>query len=344
MDELHRFVAEHGHAHVPRRWFSPSGFNLGNWVDRHRRYRRGGTMPQSHVDDLEAVPGWVWNPRDSWDVGFSALLAFAAEHGHTRVPQTWVTPSEFGLGAWAETRRREYRAGTLAPQRIAALESRPRWTWNPGESAWQDTLDELSDFADTFGHTCVPAKWATPSGFRLGNRVRYLRHKYANGTLPSDRVDQLERFPSWTWDLEDAWWPAGYAELLRHVATHKPVNVPRGWRSDSGFALGWWVHKNRQDHRCGALSPERITELEALPEWSWGGHDDRWRAGLAELDAYIAEHGVARPPDRWVAASGFKLGNWVRTRRVDYRTGKLDAEKVAALSSLPGWTWGQSAA
>lgn len=343
--ELNRFVAEHGHALVPRQFVSPNGFNLGFWVNRHRRSYRAGTMPEQLADALAAVPGWGWsNPRDTWNRGFTELRAFAAEHGHSRVPQRWVTPDGFWLGTWVLRRRRDYRAGALDPDRAAELEAVPGWVWSHRESRWQHTLDELTAFADTFWHTSVPREWVSPSGYGLGNRVWYLRHLYASGSLPRDRAERLEMFPNWVWDAKDGRWAVRYAELQRYVADHGDARVPYRWVSESGFGLGVWVDTNRQQYRRGELSAERSAQLEAQPGWHWSRRENQWDTGLAELQRYVAEHGTANPPCKYVSSSGFALGNWVRTRLADHRHGKLPPAKVAALEALPGWTWSKSSA
>ncbi|OSC23266.1 hypothetical protein B8W67_19895 [Mycolicibacillus koreensis] len=340
--ELRRFCADHGHARVPRRWVTDSGFNLGNWVDRNRRRYRSGSMPRYQVEQLEQIPGWAWNPRDSWDEGISELRRFVDRYGHARVPTGWESSSGFPLGQWAAHRRRYHRRGKLSPQRVAEIESLPRWTWNALDSRWDDVINEIRAFVEEHWHACVPRSHTLPNGYRLGERVAQLREMHRVGKLAEERVKQLEEFPGWVWDSADTWWPAGYAEMLQYVAEHGHAKVPERWKSPRGFALGRWVTEFRRDYREGKLPRAAITELEAVPGWSWGGHDDRWRAGLAALREYTDGHGSACPPHRWVTDDGFRLGAWVATRRLDFRQGRLAENKVRLLSSLPGWSWGQA--
>ena len=47
---------------------------------------------------------------------------------------------------------------------------------------------------------------------------------------------------------------------------------------------------------------------------------------------------------RYKTPDGFALGQWVSTRRQDYRKGKLSDEKIADLEALEGWVWDASEA
>jgi hypothetical protein len=53
---------------------------------------------------------------------------------------------------------------------------------------------------------------------------------------------------------------------------------------------------------------------------------------------FIEREGNARVPQSHVE-SGLKLGTWVNRQYRDYKSGKLEAERVAQLEALPGWTW-----
>ncbi len=60
--------------------------------------------------------------------------------------------------------------------------------------------------------------------------------------------------------------------------------------------------------------------------------------GVDHLRAYIAREGHANVPQKYVTDDGFKLGNWVNTRRQERRAGTLSAKRIADLSAL-GMVW-----
>lgn len=68
------------------------------------------------------------------------------------------------------------------------------------------------------------------------------------------------------------------------------------------------------------------------------GDSEEWQRGLAAVQQYVAHRGKAAVPTRAVAG-GVAVGAWVEARRQDYWTGDLHPSCVAALESLPGWSW-----
>lgn len=67
---------------------------------------------------------------------------------------------------------------------------------------------------------------------------------------------------------------------------------------------------------------------------------------MQRLTAYIAAHGHARVPQKYVDPDGFGLGKWVHNQRTAYRARTqamkataLSDERVARLEQVPGWTW-----
>lgn len=106
------------------------GFNIGEWcMTRRGEYSRG----QLEVDVAAAlesqVPGWLWNRLDNvFEKNLEALVAFVTANGRTPTQrETW---EDVRVGAWCNKRRLQYKAGTLAADRVAALEAVPGWWWS----------------------------------------------------------------------------------------------------------------------------------------------------------------------------------------------------------------------
>jgi hypothetical protein len=105
--------------------------------------------------------------------------------------------------------------------------------------------------------------------------------------------------------------------LLRLEAfqiTHGHMCVPCDYVCEDGFRLGQWVSRRKRDARHGCLHP-RYRIFDSVPGWNWGPCHRRLIAGLERLRAYVAEHGTARVPPYYVCADGFRLGQWVSSRR-----------------------------
>ena len=135
-----------------------AGRSLYQWVaDQRLAYRRRYIAPE-RVPLLEALPGWVWSPRDAvWRETYRAIEAHAAKH-HA-LPGPSVVYAGRDLYQWATVQRSKYKKNKLTPERIAALEALPGWAWQiysnypaqsieappqPGGSdPLQDMLDEF---------------------------------------------------------------------------------------------------------------------------------------------------------------------------------------------------------
>jgi hypothetical protein len=110
--------------------------------------------------------------------------------------------------------------------------------------------------------------------------------------------------------------------------------------TDDGFSLGGWVGRQRDDYRAGLLSAEKTHRLGTLPGWVWDGREQvaqglkaLWDRNFDDLVAYAAEHGHASPgPDDAVY-------RWVVIQRRRYASGRLAADQVTRLATLPGWRW-----
>lgn len=61
---LRRFARLHGHCRVPQRHVE-SGFRLGAWLSKLRSRHKSGKLPRQRATQLQALPGWTWQARDT---------------------------------------------------------------------------------------------------------------------------------------------------------------------------------------------------------------------------------------------------------------------------------------
>lgn len=123
-----------------------------------------------------------------------------------------------------------------------------------------------------------------------------------------------------------------------------------------GFKLGTWVSQQRTEYHAGRLSPDRIAALESLPGWMWRAEPvftvkspknthtqlprpQKFEDRFFRLQEFVERTGSACISVLYVEPDGFRLGRWVSSRRSEYHTGRLSPDRIAALESLPGWTW-----
>ncbi len=167
---LQDFATEHGHSRVPAQYTAQDGYKLGVWVTSQRANKE--KLSGERRKRLEALPGWVWDPRDAeWEEGFTQLQQFVATNGNARVPRSLETRQGLNLGQWVTQQRGNHKKKRLSPERRARLEALPGWVWDAREAKWEEKFAELEDFVRKSSHALVPDGYATPTGFTLGKWV-----------------------------------------------------------------------------------------------------------------------------------------------------------------------------
>ncbi len=130
---LRTYVHRHGTARIPHDTVV-DGFPLGHWVATRRAQRKRNALTPAQVRTLAALPGWVWEIRQTrWEQGLRLLTAYAERTGAPNPNSFYVEATEdnFTLGAWAMSRRREYRRGVLAADRIRLWKRYPAGNGHP---------------------------------------------------------------------------------------------------------------------------------------------------------------------------------------------------------------------
>lgn len=168
-----------------------------------RMKHRLGSLDESVERELEAIPGWSWDPfADTRRRNLALLRALAREHGTLPPIDSKTTYRGQRIGAWFIRCQAQYRDGALHADLARELETIPGWTWTQRRSRTEDKRFRLSllkqfvldrDLSDLSQHRRV-------QGVDLYVWVTTLRHTYRNGRLPPDwLLRELERLPGWSW-------------------------------------------------------------------------------------------------------------------------------------------------
>jgi helicase associated protein len=143
------------------------------------------------------------------------------------------------------------------------------------------------------------------------------------------RLDAL----GFTLDPHTAHWEEGFQHLQVYANEHGHCRVPYGHVTANGYRLGQWVQSQR--NKKASISAERKARLDALG-FVWDVLAKHWEEGFQHLQVYAKEHGHCRVPATYVAASGYRLGQWVKVQRRGEK--KMPAERKARLDAL-GFEW-----
>jgi hypothetical protein len=112
--------------------------------------------------------------------------------------------------------------------------------------------------------------------------------------------------------------------------------VPARFIDDSGFKLGGWVNKQRQDF--DSLERDKRERLAALPDWSMNPFKELWDQGYEATALFANEHGHCNvPPKKIFTVSGNNLNTWINRQRT--KSSVLTEEQRHKLEKLPGWVW-----
>lgn len=268
-NRLVAYVKEHGDSRVLKSQ-EVDGFRLGQWAAVQRTLFAKDSLEAERQQRLEALPGWAWNTHsDAWEEGFSRLVAYAEEHGDSRVPMPYEVDG-YRLGYWVSNQRSLFAKDSLDPDRQRRLEALTGWSWNALVNRWEQGFVQLVAYVKEHGDAKVPQNYRSPDGFRLGVWVTVQRREYASKNIDPDRQQRLDVLPGWAWNTRAAQWEEGFAQLSAYVKENGDSRVPKSFEAD-GFRLGLWVNNQRSRFNNGTLDPERRSRLESLPGWIWNG-------------------------------------------------------------------------
>jgi superfamily II DNA or RNA helicase len=332
---LQCYAKEYGTANVPQ-YTVYDNSALGNWVSTQRGDYKNKKLVAERIVLLEALPGWTWNTLESqFANGLEKTQAYAQEYGTANVPSRNIYDN-FALGRWIAGLRQDYKKEKLSPEKIAAFEALPGWTWNTRESRFSRGLEKARDYVQKYG-TIKMTMTTVHDDFALGQWISDKRRDYKNGMLSTEKIAQLEAVPGWTWDSLEAQFSEGVKKLRDYAQEYGKLKITMRTIYED-FPLGKWISERRDDYKKGKLSTEKITLLEALSGWSWDGMESQFLKGFEKLEAYTKAHGTANVR-QYTEDDNFNLGNWISRKRRDYKKGKLSQEKIAMLEELPGWSW-----
>ena len=205
-------------------------------------------------------------------------------------------------------------------------------------SPFERGLEALRAYVTEHGNADVPLRHATADGYRLGLWLQHQRQVRKIGKLSPERTRQLETLGV-VWNPIDCAFELGIETLRFYLAERGTVDVPLRHTTADGFRLGVWLRSRRQDYKVGRLTPERVRRLEAIGV-VWNLLDVAFERGLEALRAYVTDNGDADVPKHYRSPDGFRLGAWLRSRRQDYKVGRLTPERVCRLEAI-GVVWEQ---
>jgi superfamily II DNA or RNA helicase len=276
-EEAKRYAEANGNLNVPKRYVTETGYNLGHWLDTQRKVRAGsvpGNLSEERIKRLTAL-GMRWQSAGdaNWETYYEALIQYKEQFRDISVPAKYVTDKGLPLGHWLTNirscRKSNIRSGYLTEERIKALDELGM-VWDVPDYLFERNFAAALEYHKEHGNLNVPVAYVSADGIRLGNWLTNLRSAERRGESGLDER-QKNRLTAlgmqWGSKYENAW-DTAFGEAVRYYGRYGNLDIPTAYVTETGFRLGRWIRRQRDDEKKGKLSETRKNRLNQIDK-SW---------------------------------------------------------------------------
>ena len=175
-------------------------------------------------------------------------------------------------------------------------------------------------------------KYECEDGYKLGVWISNQRSKYRSEKLTEERKSALEALDI-KWDSNKDRWQSGFEHAQAYYKDHGDLNVSQDYICDDGYTLNNWIAAQRKAYKNGKLTGERIDLLNCIG-MVWNQNDSKWDNGYRYALSYCKRGGGLPIPQTFITPDGYPLGEWVRSQKRRYRSGRLESDKVRKLAEI----------
>lgn len=339
------YYAEHGDLNIPKRYTTPAGLSLGEWLTTQRRVRAGqipGNLTEQQVARLDSI-GMEWGNRNdaAWEHGLEEARKFREQFGNLQVPAKYKTKNDYPLGKWINNARKRRSDGKLTEERIRQLDQLGM-TWSVFDAKWEQGYALAMSYAAEHGNLNVPVNYTTEEGEKLGAWILNQRAAYTKEMLSQDQIGRLEEIGIYWGNRNDRQWNEVYQAAKRYFEANGNLDIPVAYVSPEGYALGKWVRRQQYAYRNpeksnAILSQERIELLDAVGmQWE---KPDSWQHRYELAQEYKKQYGNLEIPAKYKTADGIWLGRWIYNQKqlLQGEPEKLSEEQKKKLKELLGY-------
>ena len=339
------YYAEHGNLNIPKRYTTPAGLSLGEWLTTQRRVRAGqipGNLTEQQIARLDSI-GMEWGNRNdaAWERGLEKARKFREQFGNLQVPAKYRTKNGYLLGRWINNARKCRNDGKLTEERIRQLDQLGM-IWSVFDAKWEQGYALAMNYAAEHGDLNVPVNYTTEEGEKLGAWILNQRTAYTKEMLSQDQIGRLEKIGIYWGNRNDRQWNEVYGAAKRYFEANGDLDVPVAYVTPEGYALGKWVRRQQYAYRKpeksnAILSPQRVALLDAIGmQWE---KPDPWQHRYELAQEYKRCHGNLEIPAKYKTADGIWLSRWVYNQKRLLQSGskKLSEEQKKKLKELLGY-------
>ncbi|MDR0905189.1 MAG: helicase associated domain-containing protein [Oscillospiraceae bacterium] len=205
------------------------------------------------------------------------------------------------------------------------------------EQRWDAMYDLACKYYFENRHLLIPHSYMTLCGKRLGRWISTQRHdsKIGASICTPQRKEKLDAL-GMIWDVKSWIWWQMYELAGNYAKDHKTLNIPIGYVSQTGEALGeWigeWISNQRSRRKQGLIKKEQILLLDELG-MEWNIIDDRWNKYYEKCISYMRQYGVDRIPSEY-KEDGMSLGSWLMQQKRAFCEKRLRKDQYERIKEL----------
>ena len=330
--EATKFFEKYGHLDIPVSYVTETGINLGVWYRSIRGQYRDGILSPEKQKQLENIGiEWTSVKIRIWMKYYELAKEYYEAHGDLAVHAKYTTENGLNLGVWISSQRYAMKKGTLSQEQISLLD-KIGMSWHQFKNKWDLGYDYALQYYEEYGNIDVPLEYENFDGFRLGAWIASQRNKYRNSKLKPNQIKRLEDLHIKWNPTKDSWSDAfSYAE--DYYKKHGDLLVSAKYVSPTGFRLGAWLSSQRVKRKKGLLTDEQVRLLDSY-NMCWDKISDNWLTTYEIAKEYQKKFNNLSEISADFKFKNCNLGEWIRTQRRSWRTGKLKAERQQMLAEI----------
>ena len=286
------YYEENGNLEVPVSFVTPTGFKLGKWIHAYRQAYKGNgnyAITPEQITLLKNIGMRFENidHMEEWMKHYKEAEWYYKENGNLEVPVSFVTSTGFKLGLWIDTQRKAYQGKKkytkTTPEQKSLLEKiGMRFDNIDKMKEWLKKYEEAKVYYEEYGDLKVPAKYVTPTGFKLGSWIKIQRKAFqgkGNYVITPEQKELLRKIGMRFEKIDKMEeWLKNYEEVKKYFKEHGNLDISQRYITSTGFNLGTWISTSRQSYRGrghGKITPEQIKLLDEVEMiWFTNSKDD----------------------------------------------------------------------
>ena len=201
---------------------------------------------------------------------------------------------------------------------------------------WHEMYSLSKQYRYDNGNLLIPSNYITEDNIQLGSWISKQRALYKQGKLSEEKVGLLEDI-GMVWDPFDVQWNKNFELAKKYYEENGNLLVPQSFVTAEGKNLGRWIRTQRKRYKEKKIPSAEIERLEKIG-MVWNQLDLQWQEYYDLALKYYKTNGNLLVPLRYIAQDKKKLGSWISSQRINYKSNKLSKERIDLLEKI-GMVW-----